>query len=78
MDQSFDHQMSLSKSKCLYSNNCLHFLKTSCSIVSNQGTKSHVYLGTLDGKITDGIFQFVIAPSQKNAAVTHQLDTSST
>ena len=27
MDQNFDHQMSLSKSKCWYSNNCLHFLK---------------------------------------------------
>ncbi len=27
MDQNFDHQMSLSKSKCLYSNKCLHFLK---------------------------------------------------
>ncbi len=27
MDWNFDHQMSLSKSKCLYSNNCLHFLK---------------------------------------------------
>ncbi len=25
-DQNFDHQMSLSKSKCWYSNNCLHFL----------------------------------------------------
>ena len=27
MDQNFDHQMSLSKSKCLYSNNCLCFLE---------------------------------------------------
>jgi hypothetical protein len=27
MDPNFDHQMSLSKSKCWYSNNCLHFLK---------------------------------------------------
>ncbi len=27
MDWNYDHQMSLSKSKCLYSNNCLHFLK---------------------------------------------------
>jgi len=27
MDYNFDHQMSLSKSKCLYSNNCLCFLK---------------------------------------------------
>ncbi len=27
VDQSFDHQMSLGKSKCQYSNNCLHFLK---------------------------------------------------
>ncbi len=27
MDKNFDHQMSLSKSKCSYSNNCLHFLK---------------------------------------------------
>jgi hypothetical protein len=27
MDLNFDHQMSLSKSKCLYSNNCIHFLK---------------------------------------------------
>ena len=27
MDYNFDHQMSLSKSKCWYSNNCLHFLK---------------------------------------------------
>ncbi len=27
MDYNFDHQKSLSKSKCLYSNNCLHFWK---------------------------------------------------
>ncbi len=27
MDYNFDYQMSLSKSKCLYSNNCLHFSK---------------------------------------------------
>ncbi len=27
MDQNFDHQMSLNKSKCWYSINCLHFLK---------------------------------------------------
>ncbi len=27
MDQNFDHKMSLSKSKCWYSNNCLHFIK---------------------------------------------------
>jgi len=27
MDLNYDHQMSLSKSKCWYSNNCLHFLK---------------------------------------------------
>ncbi len=27
MDFSFDHQMSLRKSKCLYSNNCLCFLR---------------------------------------------------
>ncbi len=27
IDQNFDHQMSLSKSIWLYSNNCLHFLK---------------------------------------------------
>ncbi len=27
IEQNFDHQMSLSKSKCLYSNICLHFLK---------------------------------------------------
>jgi hypothetical protein len=27
IDQNFDHQMSLSKSKCWYLNNCLHFLK---------------------------------------------------
>jgi hypothetical protein len=29
----FDHQMSLSKRKCWYSNNCLHFLKLCCSFV---------------------------------------------
>ncbi len=27
IDQNFDHEMSLSNSKCWYSNNCLHFLK---------------------------------------------------
>jgi hypothetical protein len=27
IDWNFDHQMSLSKSRCWYSNNCLHFLK---------------------------------------------------
>ncbi len=27
IDYNFDHQMSLSKSKCWYSNNCLYFLK---------------------------------------------------
>ncbi len=26
IDYNFDHQMSLSKSKCWYSNNCLHFI----------------------------------------------------
>jgi hypothetical protein len=28
MDFNFDHQMSLSKSECWYSNNCLHFYST--------------------------------------------------
>ena len=27
IDYNFDHQLSLSKSKCWYSNSCLHFLK---------------------------------------------------
>ncbi len=27
MEYNFDHQMSLSKSKCWYSNSCLHFLR---------------------------------------------------
>ncbi len=34
IDQSFDHQMSLSKSKCWYSNNCLHFLKCAVPFVT--------------------------------------------
>ncbi len=33
MDQNFNHQMSLSKSKCLYLNNCLHFFQACCSIL---------------------------------------------
>ena len=33
-DQNFDHQMSLSKSKCWHSNNSLHFLMQ-CSIEKN-------------------------------------------
>ncbi len=33
IDQSFDHQKSLSKNKCWYSNNCLHF-KAFCSFVN--------------------------------------------
>ncbi len=32
MDLNFDHQMSLSKSKCWHSNKCLQFLKVCCSI----------------------------------------------
>jgi hypothetical protein len=32
MDYKFVHQMSLSKSKCWYSNNCLHFFKACYSI----------------------------------------------
>jgi hypothetical protein len=31
---SFDHQVSLSKSKCWYSNNCLHFLKCAVPLAS--------------------------------------------
>jgi hypothetical protein len=34
MDLNFDHQMSLSKSKCMYSNNCLHFLN--CAVPLDQ------------------------------------------
>jgi len=34
MDSNFDHQMSLSKSKCWYSNNCLHFFK--CAVTLNE------------------------------------------
>ncbi len=36
IDLDFDHQMSLSLSKCGYSNNCLHFLKARCSISLHQ------------------------------------------
>ncbi len=32
MDYNFDQQMSLSKSECWYSNNCLRFFKVCCSI----------------------------------------------
>jgi len=35
IDQNFDHQMSLSKSKCWYSNNCLHFLKHAVPLNNN-------------------------------------------
>ena len=34
IDQNFDHQMSLSKSKCWYSNNCLHFVNRAVSFTS--------------------------------------------
>ncbi len=34
MDSNFDHQMSPSKSKCWYSNNCLHFLKCAVPLKS--------------------------------------------
>ena len=41
MDLNFDHQMYLSKCKCWYSNNCLHFLK--CAVpfreIVSYGTK---------------------------------------
>ena len=33
IDQNFDHHMSLSKNKCWYSNNCLHFLN--CAVPMN-------------------------------------------
>ncbi len=33
IDQNFDHQMSLSQSKCWYSNNCLHLLKCAVLLV---------------------------------------------
>ncbi len=36
MDQNFDHQMSLSKNKCLYSNYCLHFLKRAAPLMSGR------------------------------------------
>jgi hypothetical protein len=35
IDQNFDHQMSLSKSKCWYSNNCLYFLKQAVPLYNN-------------------------------------------
>ncbi len=39
MDLNFDHQMSLSKSKCWYSKNYLCFFKACCSIVRLKLTK---------------------------------------
>jgi hypothetical protein len=35
IDFNFDHQMSLTKSKCWYSNNSLHFFIVRCSITKN-------------------------------------------
>jgi hypothetical protein len=37
IDKIFDHQMSLSKSKCWYSNNCLHFVKRAVPLVTVAG-----------------------------------------
>ncbi len=44
IDQNFDHQMSLSKSKCLYSNNCLCFLKRSVPLKSEQSFRQRFHL----------------------------------
>ncbi len=44
MDQNFDHQMFLSKSKCWYSNNFLHFLSAlfHFMVLANKSTTSRV------------------------------------
>jgi hypothetical protein len=43
MDLNFDNQISLSKSKCWYSNNCLHFLKRAVPLSAK---KSFITLAT--------------------------------
>ncbi len=40
-DQNLGHQMSLSKSKCWYSNNCLHFLKCTVPLSLSSLKKIH-------------------------------------
>jgi len=39
IDWDFDHQMSLSKSKCWYSRNCLHFFKACFPLTFDQMTQ---------------------------------------
>ncbi len=45
IEYNFDHQMSLSKSKILYSDNCLHFLKRAVPLLDLYGM--HLELQTL-------------------------------
>ncbi len=42
-DYNFDHQMSLSKSKCWYSNNCLHLLQCAVPFIINNYKKLSVF-----------------------------------
>ncbi len=42
-DQNFDHQMSLSKSKCLYSNNCLRFLKHAVPLYQENKSEAQLF-----------------------------------
>jgi len=39
IDSNFDHLVSLCKSKCWYSNNCLHFLKRAGILAKSMGSK---------------------------------------
>ncbi len=43
MDKNFDHQMSLSKRKCLYSYSCLCFLKRAVPLTVKQKNKTINY-----------------------------------
>ncbi len=57
IDYNFDHQMSLSKSKCWYSNNCLHFLKCVVPLSSYNSDQLHSKDGTtLAPKLADPPF----------------------
>ncbi len=52
MDKNFDHQMSLSKSKCLYSYSCLRFLKHAVPLLQQKSKKSLGRCGASSRHIT--------------------------
>ncbi len=50
MDYNFDHQMSLSKINCLYSNYCLHFLNHAVPLTPHNFDQDHANSGVITSK----------------------------